>query len=303
MKGITLHQMQVFEAVARHRSYTKAAAELYLSQPTVSIQVKQLSKVVGFPIVESVGKKVCLTAAGETLLSTCQEVLAQLTTLDQAMTAFQRLESGVVKLATVESGKCLMVKQFRPFMERYPGLDVSLYVGNRQDLIERLENNEDDLYLISLPPELETVEALPCMDNPLSVVAHAEHPLAQQTDIPPARLAKETWIFREPGSATRLLTEQFFATHRLTVSSNLEFNSNEAIKASIRAGLGIAILPNSCFSQRERQAEFALLSVAGFSLRSQWHIAYLKDKSLPPAAKAFLDYLLESLQGVPQAVG
>ena len=292
-KGITLHQMEVFEAVARHGSYTKAAEELYLTQPTVSIQVKQLSKTIGLPLFEMVSKKLHLTAAGDALLATCRQVLAQLSTLDEALVAFQGLEQGVVKVATVETGKTALVRQLKPFMDRYPGLELSMHIGNHRQLLERLQNNEDDIYLFSLPPALNGVEVLPCMDVPLHIVAHQQHPLAEQVVVSPQQLAQESWILSEPGSASRQLLEDFFTAQSIQVRRRLELSSTEAIKASIRAGLGIAVLPASELSKADLETDLAILPVAEFSLRKQWHLAYLKGKCLSPGATVFLDYVLE----------
>lgn len=292
-KGITLHQMEVFEAVARHGSYTKAAEELYLTQPTVSIQVKQLSKTIGLPLFEMVSKKLYLTRAGDALLTTCRQVLTQLSTLDEALVAFQGLEQGTVKVATVETGKTALVQQLKPFMDRYPGLELSMHIGNHHQLLERLQNNEDDIYLFSLPPALNGVEVLPCMDVPLHVVAHHQHPLAGQTVVTPQQLAQESWILSEPGSASRQLLEDFFTAQSIKVRRRLELSSSEAIKASIRAGLGIAVLPASELSRTDLATDLAILSIAEFSLRKQWHLVYLKGKCLSPGATVFLDFVLE----------
>ncbi|WOD40200.1 LysR family transcriptional regulator [Nodosilinea sp. E11] len=292
-KGITLHQMEVFEAVARHGSYTKAAEELYLSQPTVSIQVKQLSKTIGLPLFEMMGKKLYLTPAGDALLSTCRQILAQLSTLDDALLEFQGLERGTVKVATVESGKTALIKQLKPFMDSYPGLELSLYIGNHRQLLSRLQNNEDDIYLFSLPPALNGVEVFPCMEVPLHLVTHRQHPLAEQAVVTPQQLAQESWILSEWGSASRQLLEEFFAAQSIKVRRRLELSSYEAIKASIYAGLGIAVLPASSLSQAELDADLAILPVPEFALRKQWHLAYLKGKYLSPGAKVFLDHVLQ----------
>ena len=293
-KGITLHQMEVFEAVARHGSYTKAAEELFLTQPTVSIQVKQLSKTIGLPLFEMVGKKLCLTLAGDTFLATCRRVIADLSTLDDALTAFRGLETGTVKVATVESGKTALVQRLKPFMDRYPGLELSMRIGNHQELLEWIQQNEDDVYLFGLPPALNGVEAFPCMNVPLQVVSHRQHPLAEQQVVTPEQLAQESWILSELGSASRQLLEDFFAAQAITVRRRLELSSQEAIKASIRAGLGIAVLPSSSLSEVELATEFAILPVVEFSRWKQWHVAYLKGKCLSPGAAVFLEYLLAS---------
>lgn len=292
-KGITLHQMEVFEAVARHGSYTKAAEELYLTQPTVSIQVKQLSKTIGLPLFEMVSKKLYLTRAGDALLTTCRQVLTQLSTLDEALVAFQGLEQGTVKVATVETGKTALVQQLKPFMDSYPGLELSMHIGDHQQLLERLQNNEDDIYLFSLPPALNGVEVLPCMDVPLHVVTHQQHPLAGQRVVTPQQLAQESWILGEPGSASRQLLEEFFTAQSIKVRRRLELSSSEAIKASIRAGLGIAVLPASELSRTDLETDLAILPIAEFSLRKQWHLVYLKGKCLSPGATVFLNFVLE----------
>jgi LysR family transcriptional regulator, low CO2-responsive transcriptional regulator len=294
-KGITFHQMEVFEAVARHGSYTKAAAELYLTQPTVSIQVKQLTKTIGLPLFEMMGRRLSLTTAGEALLATCRNVLAQLSTLDDALIAFQGLDQGTVKVATVESGKTALVRQLKPFMDRYPGLELSLFIGNHQELAARLQDNLDDIYLFSMPPALNGVEVFPCMDVPLHIVTHRQHPLAEQSAVTPQQLSQESWILSEPGSVSRQLLETFFMAQGITVGRRLELSSYEAVKASIRAGLGIAVLPASSLSPSELATDFAILPVAEFSLRKQWHVTYLKGKYLSPGAKVFCDYLLEHL--------
>jgi DNA-binding transcriptional LysR family regulator len=291
-KGITLHQMEVFEAVARHRNYTKAAAELYLTQPTVSIQIKQLSKTVGMPLVETIGRQLHLTAAGEALLNTCHQVMRQLQHLDQTLLAFQGVEAGTVKLATVESGKCLLVKQFKSFLEQYPGLEVSLHVGSDAELQDRLRQNEDDFYLFSLPPTSINLATLPYAQSPLQVVASKRHPLAQRKTLTLGDLAKANWILREPESSTRQRLETVFAAHGFVLRSNFELSCNESIKASVKANLGIALLP--AFTLTDTDTDLTVLSVPELTLQGQWQLAYRQDKAFSPAARAFLDHWIES---------
>jgi LysR family transcriptional regulator, low CO2-responsive transcriptional regulator len=293
-KGITLHQMEVFEAVARHRNYTKAAAELYLTQPTVSIQIKQLSKTVGLPLVETIGRQLHLTAAGEALLNTCHQVLRQLQHLDQTLLAFQGVEAGTVKLATVESGKCLLVEQFKPFLEQYPGLEVFLHVGSDMDLQDRLRQNEDDFYLFSLPPTSVNLATLPYAQSPLQVLASQRHPLARCKTLRLADLATVNWILREPESSTRQRLEEIFAAQGLTLRSNLELSCNESIKASVAANLGLALLPAFVLTPADLDQDLAILSVPELTLQAQWQLAYRQDKAFSPAARAFLDHWIDS---------
>jgi DNA-binding transcriptional LysR family regulator len=242
--------------------------------------------------VETIGRQLHLTAAGEALLNTCHQVLRQLQHLDQTLLAFQGVEAGTVKLATVESGKCLLVEQFKPFLEQYPGLEVSLHVGSDAELQERLRQNEDDFYLFSLPPTSINLATVPYAQSPLRVVASSSHPLAQRKTLTLADLAQANWILREPESSTRQRLEAVFKSHGLTLRSNLELSCNESIKASVMANLGLALLPAFCLTALD--ANLTILSVPELTLQGQWLLAYRQDKAFSPAARAFLDHWIES---------
>lgn len=293
MQGITLHQMEIFEAVARHQSYTRAAEELYITQPTVSIQIKQLTKTVGLPLITHVGKKLYLTSAGEALLATCQKTFASLSDLNQELISLRGVKEGVVKLAVVESGKHLMLPHLKSFVEKYPGLTVSLYVGNYQDLVERLKNNEDDIYFLSSLPDLNSIESIPYGESHLRLLTSVTHPLALRSSLSFPQLAHEHWLLRESGSTIRTITKKLLEKHKLDIKISLEFSNNEAVKASALTGLGIAILPDCCLFSNYHD-DLKALPLADEILKIQWHITYLKTKFLSPPAKAFLSELCES---------
>ena len=230
MKQATLHQLKVFEAVARHSSFTRAAEELFLTQPTVSMQVKQLAKAVGLPLFEQIGKRLYLTDAGRELLATCQEIFEKLSQFESAVADLKGLKQGYLRLAAITTTKYVIPRLLGPFCQRYPGIDVSLKVTNHKHVLERLTDNQDDLYILSQPPSDLNVTTYPFLENPLVVLASRHHPLAQEKNIPLKRLAEEPFIMREPGSGTRKAVQKLFDEHGVSVKVKLDLGSNEAIK-------------------------------------------------------------------------
>lgn len=288
----TLHQLKVFEATARHGSFTRAAEELYLTQPTVSMQVKQLTKAVGLPLFEQVGKRLFLTEAGQELFSTCKEVFNQLDQLEMKIADMKGMKQGHLKLSVITTAKYFMPRLLGPFCQRYPGIDVSLTVTNHERIIERLSNNQDDLYIMSQLPETIEIAAHPFLDNPLVVLAPRHHPLAKEKNIPLKRLAEEMFIMREPGSGTRRAFQTLLDTQKLDVRVRLELGSNEAIKQAIAGGLGISVLSQHTIALEGSSGELTILDVEGFPIKRQWYVANLSGKQLSVVASTFLDYLL-----------
>ncbi|RMF65417.1 MAG: LysR family transcriptional regulator, partial [Cyanobacteria bacterium J069] len=238
----TLHQLKVFEATARHGSFTRAAEELFLTQPTVSMQVKQLTKAIGLPLFEQVGKRLFLTDAGRELFSTCQEIFGKLEQFEMTVADLKGMKQGRLRLAVITTAKYFLPRLLGPFCQKYPGVDISLAVTNHERVIERLANNQDDLYVMSQLPENLDIAAHPFLDNPLVVIGPKTHPLAHEKNIPLKRLAEETFIMREPGSGTRRAFQRLLDDHGLSVRVRLELGSNEAIKQAIAGGLGLSVL-------------------------------------------------------------
>ena len=287
----TLHQFKVFEATARHGSFTRAAEELFLTQPTVSMQVKQLTKSVGLPLFEQVGKRLYLTDAGRELYSACQDIFEQLSDLDMKIADLKGMKQGRLKLAVITTAKYFVPRLLGPFCQRYPGIDISLIVTNHERAIERLAANEDDLYVMSQIPQHIDVKTYSFLDNPLVVLAPKSHPLAGERNISLQRLAEEPFIMREQGSGTRQAVYDLFNQHNIDVKVRLELGSNEAIKQAIAGGLGLSVLSCHTLTPGAGMGELTILDVQGFPIERQWYIVHLSGKQLSIVASTFLEYL------------
>lgn len=297
----TLHQLKVFEATARHGSFTRAAEELFLTQPTVSMQVKQLTKAIGLPLFEQVGKRLYLTDAGKELFSTCQEIFHKLEQLEMTVADLKGMKQGKLRLAVITTTKYFMPRLLGPFCQRYPGVDVSLIVTNHERVIERLADNQDDLYVMSQIPEHLDVKSHAFLENPLVVVAPRNHPLAKETNISLKRLVEEPFIMREPGSGTRRAFQKLLDTQKLSVKVRLELGSNEAIKQAIAGGLGLSVL--SRHTLLTDNSEVTVLDVEGFPIERYWYIVHLAGKQLSVIAHTFLDYMQEAAAELAEGYG
>jgi LysR family transcriptional regulator, low CO2-responsive transcriptional regulator len=300
LQNATLHQLKVFEAVARHSSFTRAAEELFLTQPTVSMQVKQLSKTVGLPLFEQVGKRLYLTAAGKELYATCQDVFDRLTQFEIAIADLKGLKQGTLRLAVVTTAKYVIPRILGPFCQRYPGIDVSLTVTNHQYVLESLAANKDDLYILSQLPDESDAQVQTFMENPLVVLAPRSHPLVNEKNIPLARIAEEPFIMREPGSGTRKAVQRLFDAQGLPMRVKLDLGSNEAIKQAIAGGMGLSVLSKHTLALEGVNNQLAVLDVEGFPIDRHWYVVYPSGKQLSAIAKAFYDYLMNEGKQVAQ---
>jgi DNA-binding transcriptional LysR family regulator len=290
LKHGILPQLRVFEASARLKSFARAAEELHLSQPTVSVQIKKLSETVGFPLFEQVGKRIYLTDAGQRVFAGCNDVFGALSSLEERLTEMRGLDSGHLQFAVTSTAKYFAPRLLGAFIQRYPGVETSLQVHNRSTLIERLRNNEDDLYMFADPPDQEEVMVQAILSNPLVVLARSDHPLAGERDIAFSRLANEPFLIREPGSGTRMVTLKLFEQQGLTPKIRMELSTNEAIREAILAGLGVSILSRYTLGLEPEQTKLVCLDVEGFPLESHWHFVYPVGKHLSVAARAFMDF-------------
>jgi LysR family transcriptional regulator, low CO2-responsive transcriptional regulator len=295
----TLHQLRVFEATARHSSFTKAAEELFITQPTVSTQVKQLTKAVGLPLFEQIGKRLFLTEAGKELLITCQEIFDKLDNFEMKVADLKGTRQGKLTLGVITTAKYFIPRLLGAFCQKYPGIDIALQVTNHQKLQERMIDNEDDLYILSHPPDEIELCSRSFLENPLVVVARHDHPLAGLTNIPIERLNNEPFIMRESGSGTRQAVQKLLNLHDVTVKVRLELGSNEAIKHAIAGGLGISVLSKHTLISDGENGELAILDVEHFPIQRDWYVCYLAGKQLSVIADAFLQYLLEASQTIP----
>lgn len=307
MKNATLRQLKVFESVARNLSYTRAAEELYLTQPTVSIQLKQLTQIVGLPLLEQIGKRIYLTDTGRELLKVCRNIFEDMSRFEMLVSDMKGVKAGKLNLAIITTAKYFVPRLLGLFCQRYPGIDVSLKVTNRERVLQRLADNQDDLYVLGAPPEDMDIEIEPFLENPLVVLAASNHPLAEEKNISLQRLTEEQFLMREQGSGIRLATEQFFVERGMKLKVRMELGSNEAIKQAVVGGLGIAVLSAHTLALDRDSQELAILDVQGFPIQRHWYLAYPKEKQLSVVALAFLEFLHKEsklvgekyLQGIP----
>ena len=290
LKHGTLPQLRVFEASARLGSLTRAAQELHIAQPTASVQVKKLSETVGLPLFEQVGRRVYLTDAGQRLYAGCNDVFRALSALEEALNGMRAMESGCLRLAACSTGKYFAPRMLGAFIQRYPGVEASLEIQNRKTLIDRLANNEDDLYLFASPVERDDVVTQALLPNPLVIFARDDHPLAKARQISLERMAAEPFLMREPGSGTRLLGTRLFERRGLAPKIRLELSTDEAIKEAILAGLGVSIMSRFTLGQETAASRLVCLDVEGFPLENHWYIVYPVGKQLSATARAFMDF-------------
>ncbi len=286
----TLPQLCAFEATARLQSFARAAEELHMAQPTASVQVRKLSETVGFPLFEQVGRRIYLTEAGKRVYAGCSDVFRALSRLEETLGEMRGLASGCLRLGATSSAKYFAPRLLGAFIQRYPGIETSLQIHNRSALIERLEHNEDDLYIFADPPEEREVVVQAILPNPLVVFARSDHPMAGEKGIAFARLASEPFLMREPGSGTRSATLQLFERHGLAPKIRMELSTNEAIREAILAGLGVSILSRYALGLEPEQPNLVCLDVEGLPPESYWHFIYPVGKHLSVAARAFMDF-------------
>ena len=289
---ITLRQLRIFEAVARNHSISRAAAEMHLTQPAVSMQMKQLEEQVGLPLIEQVGKRLVLTEAGEELRGHAREIAARMVDLNAAMDQFRGLERGLLQLAVVSTANYFLPALIAEFSRRHPGVRVSLQVGNREDVLAELVDNHADLAITGRPPASLDVVAQHFMDNPLVVIASPAHPLAAVRDIPLQRLAEETLVVREPGSGTRAAVERHFGEHGLACRAGCELGTNEALKQAVRAGLGLGVVSAQTIELELQTRCLVVLPVQGFPIVRHWYVLHRTHKRLSAAARTFRESLL-----------
>lgn len=290
---ITMRQLQVFESVARHLSFTRAAEELHLTQPAVSMQVKQLESMVELPLFEQMGKKVHLTEAGQTMVRHSRTMMSHLSDIERDINSLKGIEGGHLKICIASTVNYFATRLLSRFCDRYRNVQISLDVINREELIRRLEANEPDLVLMGQPPEGLDVEATPFKENPLILIGNPQHPLAKEKKIDIARLSDETFVMREPGSGTRSAMMRLFDAHGVTPKQGIQLSSNETIKQSVEAGLGLAVVSTHTVELELGAGRLVSLDVEHFPILRQWYVCYRRGKRLTTTASVFLDFVIE----------
>ncbi len=290
---LTLRQLKVFEAVARQLNYTRAAEELHLTQPAVSMQVKQLEDQLGVALFEQLGKRIHLTEAGHEVLAYARTITQQLDELEGILNRLKGLSGGRLRIAVATTANYFIPTLLGTFSRRYPDVTVSLDVTNRETLLRDLSENTVDLVIMGQPPAELDVEAQVFMDNPLVIVAPPGHPLAGKKRIPLARLQEETFLVRESGSGTRIAMERFFTGRGMRLKTGMEVGSNEAIKQSVQAGLGLGLLSRVTLGQELALKRLVVLDVAEFPIMRHWYVVHRRGKRLSAPAEAFKQFVLK----------
>lgn len=294
VRHATLRQLQVFEAIVRLGSFTQAAHELHLTQPTVSIQIRKLTEAVGLPLFEQVGRRVFPTEVGRELYQTVRLMLGALTDLEVKLAELQGLRRGRLRLSVITTAQYFAPGILGEFSRRYPDIDLALEVNNLDQVLTRIAANEDDLYIIGSVPDghAHELEVFPFAPNPLVVIAGRDHPLVGKPRLSIQTLGEVPLLLREPGSGIRETTLRLLREHGVTPKIRMELGSNEAIKQAVIGGLGLAVASLHTLHNEGVSGPLRVLDVEAFPVMKQWHIVHPRRKRLSLVARRFLDFAI-----------
>ena len=291
MRSATLRQLRVFTAAATHLSFARAAAELHLTAPAVSLQIAELERHAGLPLFERLGRRVYLTPAGRSMLRATTAILAQLRSLEEELASQRGVDGGLLDVGVISAGDYFFPQLLAAFCARHTGVRVQLSVCNREELLRRLDHNQVDLGILGKPPEGSDFEAAAFAQHPIVLIAGPRHPLAARRRIPLATVGREGFIAREQGSLTRDVMDETLARARIRPNIVIEASSNETIKQSVAAGFGIAFASVHAVALEVEARRLAILDVAGFPVRRQWYVVHRRGKHLPAVTGAFSAFL------------
>jgi len=292
LQHVSLRQLRVFETAATLGSFSRTAEVLHLTQPGVSMHIKELETSAGLPLFERMGKRLAVTEAGQELLTRAREVLRALKDAEDVLDGLRGLRRGRINLAVVSTAKYFVPRLLARFGRDYPQLEIRLAVNNRDSVIQQLTANEIDLAIMGRSPQSLDTIAEPFAENPHVIIAAPSHPLAARRRIPVETVAKETFVVREPGSGTRLAMQKFFDDHRVPCKVGMEMASNETIKQAVMAGMGVSFLSRHTIDLEFQTRRLAVLDVRGTPVTRHWHVAHLAKKRLSPTAAAFREFVL-----------
>jgi DNA-binding transcriptional LysR family regulator len=301
MQHVSLRQLRVFEAAAASRSFSKAAEALHLTQPGVSMHIKELESHAGLPLFERVGRKLFVTEAGQELLVRAREVIRSLKDADEAFDGLKGLRRGRINLAIVSTAKYFAPRLLARFRDEYPQLEIRLAVNNRTSVIDQIASNEVDLAIMGRSPDSLDIVAEPFAENPHVIIAAPSHPLCAKRRIAEDVVARESFIVREPGSGTRVAMQEFFDQRSLKFKVGMEMASNETIKQAVMAGMGVSFISRHTIDLELQTRRLVALDVRGLPVMRQWHVAHLAKKRLSPTARAFKEFVLAQGRGLLEA--
>ena len=295
--NFTFRQLRLFLALAETGSVSAAAKVMHVTQPTASMQLKEISTSVGLPLYEVIGKKIFLTETGKALAITAREITQSLASFEQLAYATKGIAKGHLRISVVSTAKYFMPRLIGSFCKRYPMIDVSLEILNRDGVLGRLRQNTDDLYIMSIPPDDVVLIDEVLMPNPIVVIAASTDPLAKQHNVTLNDLKSRRFILREPGSGTRMAADQYFRKKKFRADIRLELGSNEAVKESVAGGLGLGVISQYALHGHQKEHGVRVIDVDEFPLKSSWHLVHLAAKNLSPIALAFKEHLMREING------
>lgn len=292
---VTFRQLRLFQALAETGSVSAAAKAMHVTQPTASMQLKEVTQAVGLPLYEVIGKKIYLTDVGKELAITAREMTQTWESFQQGIDSVKGLSSGKLRIAVVSTAKYFMPRLIGAFCKKHPAVDVSLEILNRDGVVDRLQKNLDDLYIMSMPPPQMKLHDELLMPNPIVVIAALTDPLGKSRKVSLKDLQDRRFILREPGSGTRMAVDQHFRKKKFRPDVRLELGSNEAVKESVAGGLGVGLISKHALHGHDKENGVRVLQVEGFPLTSAWHMVHHQHQRLSPAAVAFRTHLLQEM--------
>ena len=294
MKNVTLRQLRVFASVARHLSFIRAAEELSLTPPAVSMQIKELEAQVGLPLFDRSSRSVSLTTVGEYVLAHTRRVLAVLRDAEDMVARFRGLQGGMLDVAMVSTAKYFLPRMLALFRDEHPGIEIRLQVGNNRDqVVALMQQGEVELAIMGRPPMEWATRAEPFAMHPHVLVTSLDHPFARMEQVPARALTGEGFIMREPGSGTRAALDEYMQAQHITPRVVMQMSSNEAIKQAVMAGMGVSLLSRHTIALELDHGLIAMPEVEGLPVMRRWHVVNTLGKTLSPAAEAFRYFILE----------
>ena len=293
--NVTFRQLRLFQALADTGSVSAAARVMHVTQPTASMQLKEVSQAVGLPLYEVLGRKVYLTDAGRELAAAARAMTGIWESFEQSVDAVKGLARGRLRVAVVSTAKYFIPRLIGSFCRKHPAIDVALEILNRDGVVQRLRENLDDLYIMSMPPADMDLGDEIVMPNPIVVIAATSDVLSKSARIPLSELASRRFILREPGSGTRMAVDRYFRRMKFRPDVRLELGSNEAVKESVAGGLGVGVVSSHVLHGHRKEHGVRVIDMEGFPLPSAWHLVHPSSKKLSPLALAFKAHLLKEI--------
>ena len=286
----TIHQLAVFLKISQTNSITKAAEELHLSQPAVSIQLKKFQDQFDVPLTEIIRRRLFITDFGKEIAIAAENILDELDAINNRMLSYKKQLTGRLKISVVSTGKYIIPYFLADFLQANPGVQLQLDVTNKSRVLESLEKNEIDFALLSVLPDYIKLNKIELMTNQLYLVCNEKQKIKKSV-YDKSIFEKIPLIYREPGSGTRHAMEKYIEKNKLSVIKKLELTSNEAVKQAVIAGLGYSIMPLIGLKNELINKDLKIIEIKGFPIKSVWNLVWQKNKNLSPVAITYLEYL------------